>query len=68
VKLGQWKDEGQVMGPLINKKARDRMLELVDDAVKSGAKLVMGGEVPEDFAKGAYMSPRCWWTLRTICA
>lgn len=33
------------MGPLINKKARDRMLELVDDAVKSGAKLVMGGEV-----------------------
>ena len=57
VKLGQWKDEGQVMGPLINKKARDRMLELVDDAVKSGAKLVMGGEVPEDFAKGAYMTP-----------
>ena len=57
VKLGQWKDEGQVMGPLINKKARDRMLELVDDAVKSGAKLVMGGEVPEVFAKGAYMTP-----------
>ena len=53
VKLGRWKDEGQVMGPLINKKARDRMLELVDDAVKSGAKLVMGGEVPEEFAKGA---------------
>lgn len=57
VKLGRWKDEGQVMGPLINKKARDRMLELVDDAVKSGAKLVMGGEVPEEFAKGAYMTP-----------
>ncbi len=33
------------------------MLELVDDAMKSGAKLVMGGEVPEDFAKGAYMTP-----------
>ena len=32
-------------------------LELVDDAVKSGAKLVMGGEVPEEFAKGAYMTP-----------
>ena len=45
VKLGRWKDEGQVMGPLINKKARDRMLELVDDAVKSGAKLVMGGPI-----------------------
>ena len=57
VKLGRWKDEGQVMGPLINKKARDRMLELVADAVSSGAKLVMGGEVPEEFAKGAYMTP-----------
>ncbi len=38
VKLGRWKDEGQVMGPLINKKGAHRMLELRDDAVKSGAK------------------------------
>lgn len=57
VKLGRWKDEGYIMGPLINKAARDRMLTLIDDAVKSGANLVMGGEVPEAFAKGAYMTP-----------
>ena len=57
VKLGKWKDEGYVMGPLINKKARDRMLELIDDAVNAGAKLVMGGEVPDEFSKGSYMTP-----------
>lgn len=57
VKLGRYKDEGYVMGPVINTKARDRMLELIDDAVKSGAKLVMGGEVPAEFSKGSYITP-----------
>ena len=57
VKLGKGRDEGYIMGPLINKEARERMLGLIDDAVRSGAKLVMGGEVPEEFAAGAYMTP-----------
>lgn len=57
VKLGRYKDEGYVMGPVINNKARDRMLELIDDAVKKGAKLVMGGEIPSEFAKGSYITP-----------
>ena len=57
VKLGRYKDEGYVMGPVINNKARDRMLELIDDAVKNGAKLVMGGEIPSEFAKGSYITP-----------
>ena len=57
VKLGRYKDEGYVMGPVINNKARDRMLELIDDAVKKGAKLVMGGEIPSEFSKGSYITP-----------
>lgn len=57
VKLGRYKDEGYVMGPVINNKARDRMVELIDDAVKNGAKLVMGGEIPSEFAKGSYITP-----------
>lgn len=57
VKLGRWKDEGNIMGPVINKQARDRMLELIDDAVKGGAKLVCGGKVPEGFEKGCYITP-----------
>ena len=57
VKLGKYKDEGYIMGPVINKEARDRLLGLVDDAVQNGAKLVMGGEVPEEFSKGSYITP-----------
>lgn len=57
VKLGRYKDEGYIMGPVINRAARDRMRELIDDAVCSGAKLVMGGEVPAEFAKGSYITP-----------
>lgn len=57
VKLGKYKDEGYVMGPLINHEARDRMLDLIDEAKQQGATLVMGGEVPEDFQKGSYMTP-----------
>ncbi len=57
VKLGYGKDEGYVMGPVINKQARDRMLDLIKDAVDSGAKLVMGGTVPEKFSKGSFITP-----------
>lgn len=55
VKLGKWKDEGYIMGPVIDKKARDRMVDLIEDAKAKGAKLVMGGEIPE--GKGAYITP-----------
>lgn len=57
VKLGKYKDEGYIMGPVINLEARNRMLDLIKDAVDSGAKLVMGGEVPEEFSEGSYMTP-----------
>lgn len=57
VGLGNWKDGGSVMGPMINKQARDRMFGLIDDAVARGAKLVMGGEVPEAFSKGSFITP-----------
>ena len=45
------------MGPVINNAARDRMLELIDDAVKNGAKLIMGGEIPAEYSKGSYITP-----------
>ena len=57
VKLGKYKDEGYIMGPVINKEARDRMLALIEDAVSDGAKLVMGGTVPEEFKQGSYITP-----------
>ncbi len=57
VKLGRYKDPGYVMGPVINSKARDRLLSLINDAVLKGATLVMGGEVPAEFSCGSYMTP-----------
>lgn len=57
VVLGKGRDAGYVMGPLINREARDRMLELINDAVSRGACLVMGGEIPAEFAAGSYMTP-----------
>ena len=57
VKLGKYKDEGYIMGPVINKEARDRMLDLIEDATKNGATLVMGGEIPDEFQKGSYITP-----------
>jgi len=57
VKLGKWKDEGYVMGPVINRQARDRMLDLIEEAKSKGAKLVMGGEIPQGFEKGSYITP-----------
>ena len=57
VKLGKNKDEGYIMGPVINMEARDRMLALIEDAKQGGATLVMGGEVPEEFSKGSYVTP-----------
>ena len=57
VKLGKGRDEGYIMGPVINKAARDRMLELIADAVDGGATLVMGGEVPDNFKTGSYITP-----------
>ncbi len=57
VKLGKHKDEGYVMGPVINKEARDRMLDLIEDAKCGGATLVMGGEVPAEFTQGSFITP-----------
>ena len=58
VVVGRWKDEGEiVMGPMINRGARDRILELIQDAVKHGARLVKGGEIPAGMEAGHFVSP-----------
>jgi len=57
VKLGWGKEEGAMMGPLLTKNDRQRMHELVHNAVKSGAKLVYGGYEPTDRSCGFYFLP-----------
>lgn len=57
VVLGKGRDPGLVMGPVINMKARERILGLIHEAVQHGAKLVMGGEIPKGLESGSYITP-----------
>jgi succinate-semialdehyde dehydrogenase/glutarate-semialdehyde dehydrogenase len=47
LKMGNGLDEGVNLGPLVNKDGRDKVIELVDDAVKKGAKVLVGGKSPD---------------------
>jgi succinate-semialdehyde dehydrogenase / glutarate-semialdehyde dehydrogenase len=47
LKMGNGLDEGVALGPLVNKDGRDKVIELVDDAVAKGAKVLTGGKTPE---------------------
>jgi len=46
LKVGNGLDDGVAVGPLVNADARNKVVELVDDAVKKGAKVLTGGKVP----------------------
>ena len=46
LKMGNGLDEGVALGPLVNKAGRDKVIELVDDAVSKGAKVLTGGKTP----------------------
>src|SRR3954453_4197758 len=47
LKMGNGLDDGVALGPLVNAEGRDKVIELVDDAVKRGAKVLTGGTKPE---------------------
>ena len=46
LKMGNGLDDGVALGPLVNEDGRDKVIELVDDAVKKGAKVLTGGKAP----------------------
>jgi succinate-semialdehyde dehydrogenase/glutarate-semialdehyde dehydrogenase len=46
-KMGNGLDDGVALGPLVNADGRDKVMSLVDDAVKKGAKILTGGKRPD---------------------
>src|SRR2546421_580032 len=46
LKMGNGLDDGVALGPLVNKDGLDKVVELVDDAVRRGAKVLTGGKAP----------------------
>jgi len=55
--VGDGLKDGVTMGPMIRAKAVDGALELVDDAVKRGARLLHGGRRPAHLNKGHFLEP-----------
>jgi succinate-semialdehyde dehydrogenase/glutarate-semialdehyde dehydrogenase len=47
LKLGRGTEEGVDVGPLIDANQREKVAELVEDAVEKGAKRVVGGSIPD---------------------
>lgn len=47
LKMGNGLDDGVAVGPLVNAEGRDKVIELVDDAVSKGAKILTGGKKPD---------------------
>jgi succinate-semialdehyde dehydrogenase / glutarate-semialdehyde dehydrogenase len=46
LKMGNGLDDGVALGPLVNADGRDKVVTLVDDAVKKGATVLTGGKAP----------------------
>jgi succinate-semialdehyde dehydrogenase/glutarate-semialdehyde dehydrogenase len=46
MRIGNGLEEGVEVGSLINQETRDKVVELVDDAVKRGAKILTGSNIP----------------------
>jgi succinate-semialdehyde dehydrogenase / glutarate-semialdehyde dehydrogenase len=46
LKMGNGLDDGVALGPLVNAEGRDKVNDLVEDAVKKGAKILTGGKSP----------------------
>ena len=47
LKMGNGLDEGVTLGPLVNEDGRQKVMSLVEDAVKKGAKVLTGGKRPD---------------------
>ncbi len=57
LKLGNGLDAGVEIGPMFEKKAMQATLDLVEDAKKTGAKLLTGGKRSTRFDKGYFFEP-----------
>ncbi len=57
VKVGFGLDKNPDMGPLVNLHDRDRIFKMIQDDVKAGATLVLGGGIPADQPIGHFIEP-----------
>ena len=49
--------ESEIMGPLINPRQRERVLHYIEAGKREGARLLLGGGIPDHLPKGYYVEP-----------
>ena len=57
VSYGDPTDASHLMGPLVSKRQRDRVLGYIETGKAEGARLVCGGGIPEHLPTGWYVEP-----------
>lgn len=57
LRIGRGRDEGVEFGPMANARGRDRIVELVADAVGRGAEVLAGGAIPDGRNAGFFFAP-----------
>ncbi len=57
ITYGSEDTSGELMGPLINARQRDRVLAMIERAKQEGATLIFGGGKPAHLEKGYYVEP-----------
>lgn len=57
LKLGFGIDQKPDMGPMVTRSYRDRMFDLINDAIEKGGVVLAGGEIPQGMEDGNWMMP-----------
>jgi acyl-CoA reductase-like NAD-dependent aldehyde dehydrogenase len=57
LKVGNGNEEGVQIGPLITKKQRDSVFDLLEKSKAENASILAGGFIPEHLPRGYYMQP-----------
>jgi succinate-semialdehyde dehydrogenase/glutarate-semialdehyde dehydrogenase len=57
LKLGSGLDPGVEVGPMFEKRAMEQAIRLVDDAKRTGAKVLTGGKRSDRFERGFFFEP-----------
>lgn len=59
LKVGNWDDKNAMLGPIVSKKAKDRVVSLIEAGKKEGAKLLLDGTQckVEGFPNGNFVGP-----------
>ena len=57
IQYGDPSSDSQIMGPVVNKRQHQRVLEYIEKGKQEGARLLLGGGIPSNLETGYYIEP-----------